>query len=106
MGIVFSGTSDNTTKTDCRTEGCGKNSECIREQAFFVCRCLPGFSGAPEIGCLRGESAEANETADILYLKLYTVHRLFAHLEHCALIFWSPWLKAHFVNILHVASFT
>lgn len=41
---------------DCRTEGCGKNAECIREDAFFVCRCLPGFSGRPDVECQSGES--------------------------------------------------
>lgn len=40
---------------DCRTDGCGKNAECIRENAFFVCRCLPGHSGRPEIGCQWGK---------------------------------------------------
>lgn len=40
---------------DCRTEGCGKNAECIREQAFFVCRCPPGMNGIPEKECYRGE---------------------------------------------------
>lgn len=42
-------------KPDCRTQGCGKNAECIREQAFFVCRCLPGTSGQPNLECTRGE---------------------------------------------------
>lgn len=84
MGNVISGTSDNTTKTDCRTEGCGKNSECIREQAFFVCRCLPGYSGVPEIGCIRGECNELRKNKIYICITLYTVHRLFAQLEHYA----------------------
>lgn len=42
---------------DCRTQGCGKNAECIREQAEFVCRCPPGTKGLPNIECVRGESA-------------------------------------------------
>lgn len=42
---------------DCRTQGCGKNAECIREQAEFVCRCPPGTKGLPNVECRRGESA-------------------------------------------------
>lgn len=49
------GTSEKVSVSDCRTDGCGKNSECIREQAYFVCRCLPGYSSVPDKGCQRGK---------------------------------------------------
>jgi hypothetical protein len=51
----FIGTIDRTP-TDCRTEGCGKNAECIREGAVFVCRCLPGTTGRPEVECHSGRT--------------------------------------------------
>jgi hypothetical protein len=44
------------TPTDCRTEGCGKNAECIREGAVFVCRCLPGTTGRAEVECHSGRT--------------------------------------------------
>lgn len=72
---------------DCRTEECGDNSECIREHAFFVCRCLPGFAGTPDKGCQRGKSSLKGSKKSrfenfifelFLYLLyfLYTVHKL------------------------------
>ena len=42
--------------TDCRTEGCGKNAECIREGAVFVCRCPPGTTGRAEVECVPGKT--------------------------------------------------
>ncbi|XP_026669631.1 neurogenic locus notch homolog protein 1-like, partial [Ceratina calcarata] len=36
---------------DCRTNGCGKGAECIRDGAIFVCRCPPGTSGSPDVEC-------------------------------------------------------
>lgn len=59
---------------DCRTEGCGKNAECLREHAFFVCRCLPGTSGRPEIECFRGKSPIFNTLTPIHVLHtLYNI---------------------------------
>lgn len=53
--ILFYSGSEKSGEVDCRTEGCGKNAECIREDAEFVCRCLPGYSGRPEVDCQRGK---------------------------------------------------
>ncbi|CAH1986493.1 unnamed protein product [Acanthoscelides obtectus] len=50
--------SSERSSVDCRTEGCGKHAECIREQALFVCRCLPGYTGNAEQDCER--AAECN----------------------------------------------
>ncbi|CAG2055426.1 unnamed protein product, partial [Timema podura] len=44
------------TPADCRTNGCGSNAECLREGAVFLCRCLPGTSGRPDVEC-RAENA-------------------------------------------------
>lgn len=57
----YSGTAERGV-VDCRTEGCGQNAECIREQAFFVCRCLPGTSGRPEVECRRGKCPVVHPT--------------------------------------------
>lgn len=63
---------------DCRTEGCGKNAECIREQAFFVCRCPPGTSGQPNIECHRGELNPHNITNTInIYMKCIQYKKAF-----------------------------
>jgi len=57
VGIVINnvliGSSDRDLG-DCRTNGCGKNAECIRDGAIFVCRCPPGTSGSPDIECTTG----------------------------------------------------
>lgn len=54
LEFSYAGSSEKSV-SDCRTEGCTPNSECIREQAFFVCRCLPGYIGDPKEGCQRGK---------------------------------------------------
>lgn len=58
---------------DCRTEGCGKNAECIREQAVFVCRCPPGTTGRANIECTRGESTPINSTNATLTYVVYSI---------------------------------
>lgn len=40
---------------DCRTKGCGKNGECLREGAEFVCRCIPGTEGDADVECQTSE---------------------------------------------------
>ena len=40
---------------DCRTVGCGKNAECIRDGTEFVCRCPPGTTGSPNVECATGK---------------------------------------------------
>lgn len=40
---------------DCRTKGCGKNGECLREGAEFICRCIPGTEGDADIECHTSE---------------------------------------------------
>lgn len=54
---VFSTGTVERTPTDCRTDGCGKNAECIREGAAFVCRCLPGTAGRAEVECYSGRTS-------------------------------------------------
>lgn len=41
---------------DCRTLGCGRGAECLREGAVFVCRCPPGTVGKPEVECRPGRT--------------------------------------------------
>lgn len=53
--FLNAGTTDHAP-TDCRTEGCGKNAECIREGAAFVCHCLPGTTGRAEVECRSGRT--------------------------------------------------
>lgn len=53
---LFSTGTIERTPTDCRTDGCGKNAECIREGAAFVCRCLPGTAGRAEVQCYSGRT--------------------------------------------------
>lgn len=55
MSAFATGTIERTP-TDCRTDGCGKNAECIREGAAFVCRCLPGTAGRAEVECYSGRT--------------------------------------------------
>lgn len=69
--------SQDRSALDCRTEGCGKNAECIREQAFFVCRCKPGYSGEPETECRKGKPLIhiVDETSSVIFL--YASYRYF-----------------------------
>lgn len=64
---------------DCRTLGCGKNAECIREQAEFVCRCPPGTKGLPNIECQRGESTPVIT----LIVFLYLLHDVYSTKAYC-----------------------
>lgn len=81
LTCCYLGTIEERHVVDCRTDGCGKNAECIREQAFFVCRCLPGHTGRPEVGCQRGKKTLMLTPILNCYSQtLYTVHRLTARL--------------------------
>lgn len=53
--IVLNVGTEQRSVVDCRTEGCGKGAECIRELAVFVCRCPPGTAGDASVECRRGK---------------------------------------------------
>lgn len=55
MLIVYFPGSQKRSVIDCRTNGCGKNGECLREGAEFVCRCIPGTEGDANIECKTSE---------------------------------------------------
>lgn len=50
---LSSGSADKSA-LDCRTIGCGKGAECIRDGPIFVCRCPPGSTGSPDVECKTG----------------------------------------------------